>query len=311
MEAASKAGGGGDRSYKRSWRNLLINKRYQLRFTLFMVGLSAVLMVGLGIWVMRVANDTTEVSRASIFGISCPRPIAFVDDSGDDGADESAPSPSMHIDDGKVNDAPPSAPAAAPAPAPAPAAPTAAGSGSATGSGAPPASDDDNRPHRNVQMGESKIEMIAAPPRKDFGRQVVAYHTCMLRNGNGLRHLETGRLRILYVLILTGILLVFGLAVYGIKMTHKVAGPLFKVGLYHAKMKRGRFDKVYNLRKGDQLVEFYEHFKLAHTGVVKVERSDIERLKATIAAAEAAGVGGDKTVDELREILARKEKSLE
>ena len=52
-----------------------------------------------------------------------------------------------------------------------------------------------------------------------------------------------------------------GLAVYGIKMTHKVAGPLFKVSLYLAKMRDGRFDKVYNLRKGDQLVDFYEHFK--------------------------------------------------
>ena len=35
-----------------------------------------------------------------------------------------------------------------------------------------------------------------------------------------------------------------GLAVYGIKMTHKVAGPLFKVSLYLAKMRDGRFDKV-------------------------------------------------------------------
>ena len=30
--------------YKRSWKNLLLNKRYQLRFTLFMVGVSALLM---------------------------------------------------------------------------------------------------------------------------------------------------------------------------------------------------------------------------------------------------------------------------
>ena len=59
--------------YKRSWKNLLINKRYQLRFTLFMVGLSTVLMVGLGIWVMRVANETTEVSATSVRGTPCPK----------------------------------------------------------------------------------------------------------------------------------------------------------------------------------------------------------------------------------------------
>ncbi|MCX5747546.1 MAG: hypothetical protein NT062_34205, partial [Proteobacteria bacterium] len=42
----------GDRGYKRSWKNLLINKRYQLQFTLFMVGLAAILMVLLGYRVM-------------------------------------------------------------------------------------------------------------------------------------------------------------------------------------------------------------------------------------------------------------------
>ena len=63
----------GDRSYKRSWKNLLINKRYQLRFTLFMVGLSALLMAGLGAWVMWVANETTAVSMTSVRGDACPK----------------------------------------------------------------------------------------------------------------------------------------------------------------------------------------------------------------------------------------------
>lgn len=58
--------------YKRSWKNLLINKKYQLRFTLFMVGLSTLLMLGLGWWVMRVANEATTVSIASVLGTPCP-----------------------------------------------------------------------------------------------------------------------------------------------------------------------------------------------------------------------------------------------
>src|SRR5688572_5616616 len=60
----------GGQQYKRSWKNLLINKRYQLRFTLFMVGLSTLLMVGLGIWVMQVANEATKVSMAGV--VVCP-----------------------------------------------------------------------------------------------------------------------------------------------------------------------------------------------------------------------------------------------
>jgi len=40
-------------------------------------------------------------------------------------------------------------------------------------------------------------------------------------------------------------LLGIGRAVYGIKMTHKVAGPLFKITLYLNKMRDGRLDKVW------------------------------------------------------------------
>jgi hypothetical protein len=63
---------GDSRGYKRSWKNLLINKRYQLRFTLVMVGLSAGLMLALGTWVKRVADNTTEVGLARVRGEQCP-----------------------------------------------------------------------------------------------------------------------------------------------------------------------------------------------------------------------------------------------
>ena len=49
------------KGYKRSWKNLLLNKRYQLRFTLFMVGLATILMLGLGWRVMKKANEATTV----------------------------------------------------------------------------------------------------------------------------------------------------------------------------------------------------------------------------------------------------------
>src|SRR5690606_20060707 len=145
----------------------------------------------------------------------------------------------------------------------------------------------------------------------DFADRIVSHHTCEIRQAGALAALEHGRRRILWVLLGTGLILVLGLAIYGIKMTHRVAGPLFKVSLYLAKMRDGRLDKVYNLRKGDQLVDFYEHFKHAHAGIVNMEREDIERIEATIEAAEAAGLGDHESVAELRALLARKEKAFE
>src|SRR5690349_2489938 len=70
----------GSQAYKRSWKNLLLNKRYQLRFTLFMVGFAAVLMVVLGWWVMRVANEATTVAMSRVIGEPCPKVPALTED---------------------------------------------------------------------------------------------------------------------------------------------------------------------------------------------------------------------------------------
>ena len=266
-----------NRGYKRSWKNLLINKRYQLSFTLIMVGLATLLIVGLGIFVMYVANETTEVSKLSAIGTPC-EPVPAIDP-----PYQEAAQPTMKLPDA----------------APAPDAPT-----------------DGERPRRKINVTLDPMQMpepitIVPPVPTDFGERVIRYHTCKMAVANELDALEDGRMLILYVLIATGVFLVLGLAVYGIKMTHKVAGPLFKVQLYLAKMRDGRFDKVYNLRKGDQLVAFYEHFKAAHAGVVKLERSDIERLKSVIAAAESAGAGEHASIVQMRELVTRKEKALE
>jgi len=42
-----------------------------------------------------------------------------------------------------------------------------------------------------------------------------------------------------------------------------------------------------------------------------MQKDDIEKIKGVIAAAEAAGAGEHATVVELREMLKRKEKSIE
>jgi hypothetical protein len=276
-----------NRQYKRSWKNLLINKRYQLRFTLFMVVLSSLLMVGLGIWVMKEADETTNVSLDSKLGISCGEidPLAAPEPS----PDEPAPPPTpMAIEGSDL--------------------PTAPGSGGSADA-AP------THHHVHVQIEESTMTMtpMAPPPpklRADLVAQVVKRWNCRLGVWGEMQTIRDRRDLILWVMIITGVALVLGLAGYGIKTTHRVAGPLFKISLYLGKMRDGRFDKVYNLRKGDQLVEFYDHFKHAHAGVVAMEQADINRIKKVIEMAEAAGLSGHAAVEELRAMLARKEKSL-
>ena len=349
------------KGYKRSWKNLLLNKRYQLRFTLFMVGISAVLMLGLGVWVMREANDATAVAKNHIVGEPCTRIPVLAE------VADAAPAPTS-LDDDSGSAAVPAAGSAMPSstdpkdvakhnamadvmdvanlwctnasckperampmtikvakcdawvkdkltdPVMVDALKTAmipvvkcdGGSSFSVSDATPP------ERHVKVQIDESSMKLTPELPKipADYTDSIVKHWECNMRHAAQLEDTEAKRMLILYILIGTGILLAFGLAVYGIKMTHRVAGPLFKISLYLHKMKDGRFDKVYNLRKGDQLVEFYDHFKRAHAGVVKLEQDDIAQLKAVIAAAKEGGCGDHEVTKELEALLARKEKSV-
>jgi hypothetical protein len=363
----------GGKGYKRSWKNLLINKRYQLQFTLFMVGLATLLMTGLGIRVMMKANDATTVSKIHVIsmGMECPAITdapGFVPKSTEVAPppkpDEPPPPPPETVlgdvqsqwcnGDEFTCDAPPAigaplvvklAPVGSAAPDAGECDDTIAhklGEAEAidplhkaniktvacTGGGKPHEVPAKARRQKPV-VDESSLRMdpgagSAAPaptpapevpvdttPKMSFAESVAAHYACEIKHANQLDRLDDQRLLILLVLIGSGLVLIALLAVYGIRTTHKVAGPLFKISLYLAKMRDGRYDKVWNLRKGDQLVEFYDHFKAAHAGVVAMEKDDIARLRAVIAAAEKAGQGEHATIVELRAMLARKEKSVE
>ena len=110
---------------------------------------------------------------------------------------------------------------------------------------------------------------------------------------------------LMIILIAFGFVLSVVLAAYGIVLTHKVAGPLFKMTNHLDKIRDGKLGVVYNLRKGDQLVDFFEHFKGAHDALRHRAEEDIALLDKAIAA-----VGNGAVADELKAAKARKEESL-
>src|SRR5262249_50843303 len=109
--------------------------------------------------------------------------------------------------------------------------------------------------------------------------------------------------------------LTVGLFVYGIKMTHKVAGPLHKVALYCDQVTLGKYEATRSLRKGDQLVSFYDHFRQAHDALKRKQAADIECLRSVLAAADETELGTrprplPTRLDDRRTLLARKEAGL-
>lgn len=340
-----------DKGDRRSWKNILINKRYQLRFTLFMVGLSTLLMLSLGYWVLREARKATTVGINNEQGRDCEEvamlaaakasaavtpdapaagagtavgdraAVGSDGDEQDQAGDEAAEEDDEAGDKAEAEAEQPEHEARPAAEQPEDEArPAGEEPGAGPAAGGEPgegAEVERERPAIEVEIGTMEIEPppVARAPQPPPMNQAVL-EACRRDQVAKIAKLKSNYRRIQLVLLVFGGLMVLGLTLYGIKTTHKVAGPLYKVTLYFDKLRKGRYDRVYNLRKGDQLVEFYEQFKAAHAGVVTMQKKDIEVLRGLLDAAEKAELRGRSPeiaalLDDMRETLERKEKSLE
>jgi hypothetical protein len=263
------------KAYRRSWRNLLLDSSYQLRFTLFMVGTCAVLMTLLGVWVMRVAERATTVAINNVLGARCKEPRPAQSEPGVERPD----------------------PAAAAAAAP-----------------------QEQRVRPVVTIDDSQMPTSGAGKSAPAGPAVASaeltrYESCLRGQAARIDELHHGHRVILVALVVMGGLLMIGLFLYGIKMTHRVAGPLHKVTLYFDKLREGRHETIHDLRKGDQLLAFYEHFKEACAGLRRMEVEDVAQLRSLLAVAERTDLASRspelaESLAALRQILARKEASL-
>ncbi|MBX3126874.1 MAG: HAMP domain-containing protein [Polyangiaceae bacterium] len=99
-------------------------------------------------------------------------------------------------------------------------------------------------------------------------------------------------------LVLT--LLVLGVGFAGIMVTHKVAGPIFKMKRQIRELGDGSLRVPGRLRKGDELVEFFEAFEKTVQQLRDREEGQVKLVEETIAALESAGNEAD--VQRLRKV---------
>ena len=98
---------------------------------------------------------------------------------------------------------------------------------------------------------------------------------------------------LVYKMVGVGMALVTILSLYLVLMTHKVAGPLFKVSMYFDRMADGRLGVVTPLRKGDMLVDFFLSFKEAHDAVRGRAQEDVVSMDKALQALRDAQNQGD------------------
>jgi len=89
----------------------------------------------------------------------------------------------------------------------------------------------------------------------------------------------------LLLLVLLGIsaLMAVALALLGIVMTHRVAGPIFVMGHYMTVLGQGRYPRMRTLRKADELRGFFQIF-LSAVGAMKTREARHAALLEDVAA---------------------------
>jgi methyl-accepting chemotaxis protein len=112
--------------------------------------------------------------------------------------------------------------------------------------------------------GDLKV-LTQADTSKEFQEQVTS-------------GLESDDQILVYKMVVVGFGLVVILSAYLVIMTHKVAGPLFKISMYFERMAEGRLGAVTPLRRGDMLQDFFGDFKTMHESLRSRAVADVDAM---------------------------------
>ncbi|MEZ4368533.1 MAG: hypothetical protein R2939_19975 [Kofleriaceae bacterium] len=102
--------------------------------------------------------------------------------------------------------------------------------------------------------------------------------------------MRAGDDQLVFTMVGVGIGLVVVLSLYLLVMTHKVAGPLYKVSVHFDDMAEGRLASVAGPRKGDMLQDFYGDFREMHEATRARVAADVAVMQGLLEACDAAGI---------------------
>ncbi|MGK3982174.1 HAMP domain-containing protein [Sorangium sp. So ce136] len=233
--------------YQRSARNYLIDQKFQLKYTGFLVGISLALSVALGILLWNASSKIIEQSRSAVQqGQETVRQGQETVKRGQEVLVQSrrvSEVVAMNIAKEYKED------------------PELAKTfGEAAQRDESSLKDEQARLERDAAMLQQRAEAL--------GRQAadVAHNQQML-------------LRLIVALLS---LLVLGVGVAGIVFTHKIAGPIFKMKRLLRQVGEGKLVVRERLRKGDELQHFFEAFEKMVEDLRARQQSKIAKMDAVL-----------------------------
>lgn len=278
--------------YKRKLKNLLIDRDYQLRYTVISVVIAGVLCAGLGalvIWQTRQANrDFLEQRRRAteLFQKQREESSKLISGTRDAATRDVKKLLKVATDmlDLQLRDKDPM-----------------------VREGAKEVKsvieqDDKKRVARRAEEDRRLSEL-----RTKADRELVSQRKTQDKEANERR--ERNEMILIAGIVAFGFVFLVIIFIYNIVITHKVAGPMFKMGRYMDEVRDGRFTEVWNLRKGDQLVDLYTRFQAMHNAVKARVEKDVEVLEAAVSACKAGGIA-EETLSAMESCLEQKKASL-
>jgi nitrogen fixation/metabolism regulation signal transduction histidine kinase len=105
------------------------------------------------------------------------------------------------------------------------------------------------------------------------------------------------------VIVSALLLLVLGVGLAGVVVTHKVAGPVFKMKRLLGDLAKGHFRVVARLRKGDELQHFFDAFNAAAEQLSRRQEEEIEQIGSVITLLRDAEPGDPQSMELAKERL--------
>jgi nitrogen fixation/metabolism regulation signal transduction histidine kinase len=112
-------------------------------------------------------------------------------------------------------------------------------------------------------------------------KKIMAQQAALVRQQHTMLNTLVGALAVM----------VFLLGVLGILITHRVAGPIYKMKLLLRQVTNGKLKVGARLRKGDELHDFFDVFAQMVESLRERQLREIEQLDHAIEAAKAGGAG--------------------
>ncbi len=113
---------------------------------------------------------------------------------------------------------------------------------------------------------------------------VLAYrvHRDVVERGPSPEVLAASEETLLWLIGLGSLGVALVLALFGLVLTHRVAGPIHVMGLYIATLAAGRYPRMRPLRKKDELRGFFDRFSEAVDRIREREAEEVRLLSEVI-----------------------------